>query len=61
MTFKLNDELPALIGEYYRRDKLGLDNHWIVKPINMSRSMDTYLVNNLDAIIRMMETGPKVC
>jgi tubulin--tyrosine ligase-like protein 12 len=49
------------MGEFFKRDKLGLDNHWIIKPIGMSRSMDTYLVNDLDAIIRLMETGPKIC
>jgi tubulin--tyrosine ligase-like protein 12 len=60
-TYELNTELPAMMGDFYRRERLGLDNHWILKPTNMSRGMDTLVTNNLDCIIRQMETGPKIC
>ena len=61
LTFDLNQELPAFMGEFLKRQETGQDNHWILKPINMSRGMDSCVTNNLDCVIRMMETGPKVC
>lgn len=60
LTFDLNHELPALMGEFFTRQSQGLDNHWIIKPINMSRGIDCHITNSLDCIIRLMETGPKV-
>lgn len=44
-----------------RREVAGEDNHWIVKPTNMARGIDHYITNNLDSILRYMETAPKIC
>ena len=60
ITFDLNHELPALMGEYFTRQNSGRDNHWIIKPANLSRGIDCHVTNSLDCIIRMMETGPKI-
>ena len=60
-TYDLEKHLAELIGDYYVREQEGLDNLWILKPWNMARSMDTTITSNLSAIIRLMETGPKIC
>jgi hypothetical protein len=38
----------------------GLDNHWIIKPWNMGRGLDILVTRDLNHVIRMAETGPKV-
>jgi tubulin--tyrosine ligase-like protein 12 len=59
-TFVLNESLPAFVGRFQEREKLALDNTWILKPTNMARSMDTWVTSNLDQILRVSETGPKI-
>lgn len=60
-TYDLEKHLAELIGDYYVRDRDGLDNLWILKPWNMARTIDTTITSNSTAIIRLMETGPKIC
>ena len=48
------------MGNYRERDELKKENTWIIKPPNMARSMDMVVTNNLDIIIRLLETGPKL-
>ncbi|KMS96222.1 hypothetical protein BVRB_001310 [Beta vulgaris subsp. vulgaris] len=60
-TYDLEKHLTELIGDYYVREREGLDNLWILKPWNMARTIDTTITSNLSAIIRLMETGPKIC
>lgn len=59
-TYNLETELPAFIGEYLRRQEALENNIWIIKPPNLARSMDMVVTDNLDAIIRHVETGPKL-
>ncbi|KAJ4767734.1 Tubulin-tyrosine ligase family protein [Rhynchospora pubera] len=60
-TYNLETQLSQLIGDYFVRKRDGLDNLWILKPWNMARTIDTTVTGDLSAIIRMMETGPKIC
>ncbi|XP_015889057.3 uncharacterized protein LOC107423918 [Ziziphus jujuba] len=60
-TYNLETHLSQLIGDYYVRKRDGCDNLWILKPWNMARTIDTTVTDNLSAIIRLMETGPKIC
>ena len=61
ISYDMKTELSEIIGNYYYNEQNGFDNIWILKPINMSRSMDMIITNNLNQIIRNCETGPKIC
>ncbi|KAH6779152.1 tubulin-tyrosine ligase [Perilla frutescens var. hirtella] len=60
-TYNLETHLTQLIGDCCTRQRDGIDNLWILKPWNMARTIDTTVTQNLSAIIRLMETGPKIC
>ncbi|KGN66300.1 tubulin--tyrosine ligase-like protein 12 [Cucumis sativus] len=60
-TYNLETHLSQLIGDYFVRKRDRLNNLWILKPWNMARTIDTTVTDNLSAIIRLMETGPKIC
>lgn len=60
-TYNLETQLTQLIGDFHQREREKLDNLWILKPWNMARTIDTTITSNLSAIIRLMETGPKIC
>ncbi|XP_055824676.1 uncharacterized protein LOC129893206 isoform X2 [Solanum dulcamara] len=60
-TYNLETQLSQLIGDFHLREREKQDNLWILKPWNMARTIDTTINSNLSAIIRLMETGPKIC
>lgn len=60
-TFNLKTELPKLVAYYMAQKKLGIPNYWIIKPWNLARSMDTHITDNLDMILRLAVSGPKIC
>ncbi|KAJ3612109.1 hypothetical protein NHX12_020386 [Muraenolepis orangiensis] len=59
-TFNLQTELPQFIRHYQQRQERGEDNHWICKPWNLARGLDTHITRNLYYIIRQRESIPKV-
>ena len=61
LSYNMTTELAEIIGNFHYNEDNNFDNSWILKPINMSRSMDMLITNNLREIIRALETGPKIC
>ena len=59
-TYDLTSNLPNFIGCFLDRQKKGLENTWIIKPVSMARSIDTWVTNNVEQICRLVETGPKI-
>ena len=59
-TFNLKTELLEFVSYYQNREKLCLDNHWIIKPWNLARGLDMHITNDLSQIMRLQPTGPKI-
>lgn len=59
-TFNLNTELTKFISYFQHRQDKGLDNFWICKPYNLARGLDILITDNLDCLVRLPTSGPKI-
>ncbi|XP_055617626.1 tubulin--tyrosine ligase-like protein 12 [Toxorhynchites rutilus septentrionalis] len=60
VTYNLKTELIEFVSYYQNRAHKGLDNHYIIKPWNLARGLDTYITKSLTQIMRLQQTGPKI-
>jgi len=59
-SYNLETQLPNFIGDYLERKKGGKSLVFIVKPWNLARGIGHVITDNIDCVIRLMETGPKI-
>ncbi|XP_055371780.1 tubulin--tyrosine ligase-like protein 12 [Condylostylus longicornis] len=59
-TYNLKTELVEFVSYFQHRQNKNLDNHWIIKPWNLARGLDTEITCNIWKIVRMQTTGPKI-
>ena len=60
MTYNLKTEIPEFVSHFQQRERLGLDNHWIVKAWNLARGLDMHISPHLHHILRLPFSGPKI-
>ena len=59
-SFDLTEELAQFTGKYILNHSGHNPNFWITKPTSLARSIDMAISDNLDLILKMSQTGPKI-
>lgn len=59
-TYNMSTELPKFVSYFQHREDKQQDNYWICKPWNLARGMDMMITNNLDCIVQLSSSGPKI-
>ncbi len=59
-TYNMKTELKEFVSYFQTRERAGLDNHWIVKPWNLARGLDTHVTKSLHHILKLSFSGPKI-
>ncbi|XP_044263913.1 tubulin--tyrosine ligase-like protein 12 [Tribolium madens] len=58
VTYNLRTEIGNFVSYFQHRK--GQENFWIIKPYNLARSLDIHITDNLNYIMRLPATGPKI-
>ena len=59
-TFNLVTELAQFVSYYQKLENKDKDTHFIVKPWNLARALDTQVCSSLTHILRLPASGPKI-
>lgn len=59
-TYELDTELDSFMGEFMLNKQKKRDNLWIIKHINLARSMDMVVTDNLALIQKISQQTPRI-
>ncbi|KAH1015489.1 tubulin--tyrosine ligase-like protein 12 [Dendroctonus ponderosae] len=60
VSYNLVNEVGNFVSYFEKCEENGKENYWIIKPYNLARGMDIHITNNLNYIMRLPVTGPKI-
>ena len=60
VSYDLDGEINKFVSYYQNQEKNGNNNLWICKPWNLARGLDITITDNLNCILRLPSTGPKL-
>ena len=54
-SFDIRSEIGHFVAKFQENERIGSDNHWILKAWNFAQGMNTIVTNNLAEILRRRE------